>query len=415
MDKKISQEVINSRRKKKIVKLSITGTVVICVFVLLMSLLKPSLAYDKITVSTVDRGTLNVTVSAVGKVIPFYEEVITSPVASKILSVYKKAGDSVNINESILELDLVAFNADIEKQRDELEIKRSKLEQQRLSIESIMADFEMQIKIDEMKLRRMEVQLRNERHLDSIGASTTDKIKQAELEFEVQTLQLDQLKQKYRNQQQTASADIKVLELEYRIAEKNASLLQKTMGEAQVRATRSGTLTWVNDQIGANVASGSQLAIISDLKNYKIQGEISDNYADKISPGHVTEVKIGATLLKGIVENVVPSVSDGKIEFIVRLEDSANSRLRSGLKVDIYVVNSIKDDVLTVDNRSYYIGAGDYDFWVINGNKAQKRKVRLGEASFDKVEVVDGLSEGDQIIVSDMSRFNDKMEMQIKK
>ena len=415
MDRKISKEVIARRKRKLTIKIGVAVVVAVTVFILLVQVFKSGIRYDDIVISEVDRGALNVSVAATGKVVPLYEEVITSPVSSKILSVYKKAGDSLQVNEPILELDLVAFNADVEKQRDELEIKRSKLEQQRISSESALADLEMQIKIDEMKLKRMAVLLRNERYLDSIGASTTDKIRQTELDFEVQTLQLEQLKLKYRNQQQTAAADLKAMELDCRIAEKNAALLQKTMGEAEVRSPRAATLTWINDQIGSNVAEGGQLAIVSDLNHFKIEGQIADSYADKISPGNPVEVKLGSLLLRGNVGSVAPSVKEGMINFIVLLDESDNSRLRSGLNVDLYIVNSIRDEVLRIDNRSYYTGSGEYDLWVIEGDKAIKRRVRLGESSFDKVEVIEGLQEGQRTIISDMSRYRKEKELVLRK
>lgn len=82
--------------------------------------------------------------------------------------------------------------------------------------------------------------------------------------------------------------------------------------------------------------------------------------------------------------------------------------------MDLYIINSVKDNVLCIDNYSYYVGAGEYDLWVVNGNKILKRKVNLGESSYDKVEVISGLEEGEQVIISDMSKFNDRNEITLK-
>ena len=414
MDIKISQEVIKQRRKRRIIKISVITGCLIVVFILLISLLKPSIRYDQLNICQVDRGDLNVSIAATGKVVPLYEEVLVSPVSSKIVSVFKKSGEQLKENDSILELDLVAFKTDIEKQLDQLEIKRSQIEQEQLSIASNISNLGMQIKIDEMKLKRMQALLTNEHYLDSIGASTKDKIRQVKLDYEVQTLQLEQMKLNYENTKKIAEAKLKVLKIEYKIAEKNIGLLQKTSQEAQMRAPRDATLTWVNDQIGANVAAGSQLAILSDLNNFKISGEVSDSYANKISVGNAAEVKIGTTILKGIIENVVPSVNDGKISFTVSLEEKDHEQLRPGLSVDIYVVSSIKSDVLRITNQSYYSGPGEYELWVIQDSKAEKRNVRLGENSFDKVEVIDGLQEGETVIVSNMNQYQDQTTIRVR-
>lgn len=415
MDRKIAPEIIRKRRQKTGIKILVSAICIITVFTLLVQFLQSGVHKEDLTLSEVSRGTLGISVSATGKVIPFYEQVITSPISSKIISVYKKSGDSVLIGESILQLDLTTFNADIEKQKDALEMKKTKLNQQKATVESQLKDMEMQLKIDEMRLKRMEVLLRNERYLDSIGASTSDKIKQTELEFEVQTLQFRQLQLKYENQKQLSRVDIQALELDYKNTQKDASLLQKTMTEAEVRAPQAGTLTWVNDQIGSGVSNGAQLAIIADLKNFKIEGEIADSYTDKITPGNPVKVRIGRTILDGKIGNVIPSIANGMIKFIVQLDQSNNERLRPGLKVDLNVINSIREDVLQLDNRSYYSGKGDYELWVVEGNKAVKRKVELGESSYDKVEVIQGLEEGEQVIVSDMNRFSDENELKIRK
>ena len=58
-------------------------------------------------------------------------------------------------------------------------------------------------------------------------------------------------------------------------------------------APRSATLTWINDQVGASVSQGSNLAILSDLSSFKVEGEIVDSYADKITAGNRVNVVIG--------------------------------------------------------------------------------------------------------------------------
>ncbi len=94
------------------------------------------------------------------------------------------------------------------------------MEQQRTASQGQLDEMKMQIEINEMKLKRMAVLLANERYLDSIGASTTDKVKQEELNYNVEQLQLKQQKQKYQNQLKAAQVEINGLELDYRIATK---------------------------------------------------------------------------------------------------------------------------------------------------------------------------------------------------
>lgn len=414
MDKKISSEIINKRRRNMYVKIGVIFVLTISILTFIIYSLRTELSQEDIVISVVEKGNLDATVSATGKVVPLHEEIITSPIESKILSVYKKTGDKVEENESILELDMVSFNANLEKLKDEIKIKKAELEQQRITSDIQLSDMAIQIEIDEMKLERMSVLLNNERYLDSIGAGTDDKIKQAELELKVQTLQLEQLKQKYRNQQKMNAANIQALEINYNIAVKNMNLMQKTVTKAEVRSPRKAIITWVNEQIGSNVNQGAELAIISDGKGFKIEGEIADGYVDKIASGNKAEIHIGNVSLTGKVGNVVPSVKNGIIKFTILPDDNNNPKLHSGLKVEIHIVSSIKSDVLLIDKRNYYVGGGLYEMWVINDNKAIKRNVRLGDSSYDKVEVIEGLHEGDKVIVSNMNNYSDKKEMFIK-
>ncbi|MDR1371607.1 MAG: HlyD family efflux transporter periplasmic adaptor subunit [Dysgonamonadaceae bacterium] len=414
MDIKISPEIIKQRRRKSVIQIAVIAVAAIAASVFLVRTLSTGISGDDIYTSVVDRGAIEISISAVGKVVPLSEEIIVSPVSTKILEVYKKSGDQISEGEVILRLDLEAVSADADKTRDELLMKQYKLEQQKQSAQTTLSDLQMQIDINEMQLKRMEVLLRNEKYLDSIGASTQDKIRQSELDYEVAQLNLKQLKLKFSNQKQSSESDTKVMELDYRIAMKNAKLTGKTLSEAQVRSPRAATLTFVNDQTGSQVPAGSQLAIISDLNHFKVDAEISDSYGNKIQSGYKVTVKTGETELSGTVGNIVPSVKNGLINFTVLLDSNDSPLLRSGLKVDVYVINSIEDSALRIANRSYYTGAGEYDMWIIEGGTAKKRKVTLGESSYNYVQAVDGLKEGETVITSDMIRYNDKTTLKIK-
>jgi HlyD family secretion protein len=414
MDKQISSEIKLKRRRKLIFRIGALAVAIIIFFIVMVSMFRSSIDISKLSVSTVDRGSLDITVTATGKVVPLSEEVITSPVTSKILAVYKRSGELLEKNDPILQLDLATTHADFEKMNDELEIKQSKLEQLKANVVRERTDMEMQIRIDEMKLRRAEVLLINEHYLDSIGSGTSDKVRQAELDFNVQQLQLEQLKLRYENQNSSSNQDIKVLELDYNIASKSVSLMKKTVNEAQILSPYTATLTWVNDQIGSSVRQGEQLAVISNLESFKINATIADTYAEKISLGNKAIVKIGKESLEGYVGGIVPSVENGMINFTVNLLQNNHDKLRTGLNVDVYVANALKEDILRMDNRSFYHGKGTYDLWVIVDNKAYKRKIILGESSYEKIEIISGLNEKDRVILSDMSKYKNENKISVR-
>lgn len=414
MDRKISADELRKRKMKLYAKITSLSVVFVVILAAIAYILKPAITLTDIETSMAQKGCLEISIGATGTIIPFYEEVITSPIATKIIDVYKKSGETLHKGDTILRLDLSSANVEFQTDLDDIEIKKCQLEQYIVTATSELRDIEMQSKIDEMKLKRMEALLVNESYLDSIGASTKDKVRQSKLEYEVSRLQFEQLKLKVINLEETMKSNLKVYELNYKIALKRFSIKNKMLGDAQILSPRSATLSWVNDQIGATVTPGAQLAILSDLSQFKIRAEISDSYAGIFSVGNKVEIKLGNKKFTGNIANIVPSVTNGRMNFTVLIDDNTNKIFRPGLKVDVYVIHSIKNDVVKIENRSYYSGPGEYDLWVLDKDIVEKRKVILGESSSSEVEVVDGIKQGETVVISNMNQFRNKNKLEVR-
>jgi len=414
MDREISKEVRRKEQRKQIIKIGAGVGSIVLVVAVVISFLQTSLNRKDITISKVDKGVIEVSVSASGKVIPAFEEIINSPINSRIVEIYKKGGDSVDVGTPILKLDLQSAETEYNKLLDEEQMKRLELEKLKVTNQSKLSEMEMKLKVSRMELDRKAVELRNERYLDSLGAGTTDKVRQVELDFNVSQLKLKEDEQKYINEQALSEADLKVKELDINIFRKGLSETKRTLDDAQIRSPRKAILTYVNNEIGAQVPQGTKVAIVSDLSHFKIEGEIADTYGDRIAAGSKAVVKIGSDKLEGTVSDVTPLSKNGVISFTVQLEEDNHRRLRSGLKTDVYVMNAIKDDVLRIANASYYVGKGEYELFVINGDQLLKRKVQLGDSNYEYVEVISGLQPGDEVIISDMSSYKDKNKLKIK-
>jgi len=415
MDREIPKEVRNKERNKKIFRYGVAGVAGVLVISVLISLMRTGVKEKDLVFSSVDKGTIEVSVSASGKVVPAFEEIINSPISTRILEVYKKGGDSVDVGTPILKLDLQSAETAYKKQLDEEQMRSYKLQQLRVNNQTKLTDLQMQIKVSAMKLNRMKVELRNERYLDSLGSGTTDKVRQAELSYNVAQLEYEQLKQQYANEKEVLAAEYKVQELEFSIFKKSLAETKRTLDDAQVRSPRKAILTYINNQIGAQVPEGSQIAVISDLSHFKVEGEIADTYGDRVAAGGKAIVKIGSEKLEGSVSSVTPLSKNGVISFTVQLNEDNHRRLRSGLKTDVYVMNAVKEDVMRIANASYYVGRGEYELFVRDSDKELvKRKVQLGDSNFEFVEVVSGLQPGDKVVVSDMSNYKNKNKLKLK-
>ena len=120
MDREISKEQRNREKRRMWMKWGGTVVVGIVAVIALMQLMQESLHERDIVFSVVDEGSIDVSVSASGKVVPAFEEIINSPINSRILEVYKKGGDSVEVGTPILRLDLLSAETDYKKQLDEV-------------------------------------------------------------------------------------------------------------------------------------------------------------------------------------------------------------------------------------------------------------------------------------------------------
>ena len=415
MDREIPKEVRNKERNKKIIRYSSIGAAGIILVGVLISIMRTGVEKKDLVLSTVDKGMIEVSVSASGKVVPAFEEIINSPINSRIVEVYKKGGDSVEVGTPILKLDLQSTETQYQKLLDEEQMRRYKLDQLRVNSQTKLSDMAMQIKVSAMKLSRMKVELRNEHYLDSLGAGTTDKVRQAELSYNVAQLEYEQLQQQFKNEQEVAAAELKVQELDFNIFRKSLAEMKRTFEDAQIRSPRKAILTYINNQIGAQISQGGQVAVISDLSHFKVEGEIADTYGDRVAAGGKAVVKIGNDKLEGTVSSVTPLSKNGVISFTVQLKDDNNHRLRSGLKTDVYVMNAVKEDVMRMANASFYVGRGEYELFVQTADdELVKRKVQLGDSNFEYVEVVSGLQPGDVVVVSDMSSYKNKNKLKMR-
>ena len=415
MDREIPKEVRDKERRNRIIKYAVAVGAVVVVIAVVMSLMRSSVSKKDIVLATVDRGTIESSVSASGKVAPAFEEVINSPISTRIVEVYRKAGDSVDVGTPLLRLDLQSTETELNKLLDQSQMKQYEIEQMKLNNNTRLSDLAMNVKVKAMAVSRMEVELRNERYLDSLGSGTGDKVRQVELAYNTGKLELEQLRQQLENERQVRDADLRVKELELNIHNKNLAEMRRTLSEAQVQSPRKATLTYINNQVGQQIGAGEQIAIISDLSHFKVDGEIADSYGDRVSVGSHAIVKIGREKLDGTVSNVTPLSRNGVIAFSIQLDDDSHARLRSGLKTDVYVMCDVIEDVVRIANGSYYMGKGDYDLFVVTGgNELVKRKVRLGDSNFEFVEVVSGLEPGDQVVVSDMSDYKNCNKLKLK-
>jgi HlyD family secretion protein len=414
MDQVIEQEVIAQRKKKGI----IIGVIVLAVFAvavwLVRATLKSSIKKSEIATAVVEQGSVENTLNATGEVLPEFEEILTSPINASIKNVLMDAGNKVKAGQSILTLDKSTSQTEFEKINFQIQSKRNEISKLKLDLNKSFYDIRSNNDIKQLRISNLADAVENAKRLFKAGGGTREGIEQAELNLKVAQLEKKQLENEIKNKQQTMQIEIKEAEIALAIQENDLHALQRKLQLANIIATRSGVVTYVNKNIGATVREGESLARIADLGSFKVNGSISDSYMDQLHNGIPVIVRINEVQLKGYVVNVYPSVQNGVVSFDVQLDERNSKQLRPNMKVDVFLVTEVHSKVLRVANGPAFKGANVQDIFVLNGGKAEKRTVHLGLTNFDFVEIKDGVKAGDVIITSDMSEYKNSSELTIK-
>ncbi len=416
MDKKIDNKILRIEALRKHTKWGIgIGVATVAIVILLLNMQK-SVHERDLSFGDVFEGPLDTSVSASGKVVPAYEEIINSPVDSRIVAVYAQPGDSVAEGVPLLELDLQSAQNEYSKKLDERSIKQNDIIRENLNTSTAISQLAMQIKVKEMEVQRLAVELTNECRLDSLGSGTGDRVRQAETALATGRLELQQLREKYANDKKIQHATEQSRALELSVFDKDLEMMRRTLADGKIPAPHSGILTFISTEIGSRVGAGQKVAVVSDLSQFKIEGQLPDGSRDRIAIGAKVLINIGRSILEGTVTNISPQSTQNLISFNVALSDPRDKHLRPGLNIEMQVIYGYKDHVTLVPNGPYFKGAGDYRMFVLDGdNQLVRRDVKLGDSNREYVEVLTGLKKGDRVVISDLSDFTKNKHLKIKK
>jgi HlyD family secretion protein len=414
MDQIIEQEV-TARKKKKGIMIGLIAVLVLAGSVWLMrATLKSSIKRSDITTAVVELGSVENTLNATGEVLPEFEEILTSPINASIKNVVMDAGNKVNAGQSILTLDKSASQTEFEKINFQMQSKRNEIAKLKLDLNKSFFDIQSNNDIKQLRISNLADAVENAKRLFKAGGGTREGIEQAELNLKVAQLEKKQLENEIKSKQQTMQIEIKEAEIALAIQQNDLGGLQRKLQLANIIATRSGVVTYVNKNIGATVHEGDALARIADLSSFKVNGSISDSYMDQLRNGMPVIVRINEVQMKGHVVNVYPSIQNNIVTFDVQLDERNNKQLRPNQKVDVYLVTDVRSKTMRVANGPAFKGPADQDIFVLNGSKAERRSVHIGLTNFDFVEIMDGVKPGDVVITSDMSEFKNAKELTLK-
>ena len=198
------------------------------------------------------------------------------------------------------------------------------------------------------------------------------------------------------------------------------ALKREQLDSLQVRAGMAGILQLVPLQVGQQLAPGANLAKVAKPLPLKAELKVSETQAKDGLIGQPVEVDTCNGLVKGRVIRIDPAVVNGTVTVDASLEAGREGELPKGLRPDLSVEGVIELDRVS---SALFVGrpvqaqahAGLSVFKVLpGGSEALRVKVQLGRGSVSTIEVLDGLREGDQIILSDTSTYDGSDRLRLK-
>jgi HlyD family secretion protein len=187
-----------------------------------------------------------------------------------------------------------------------------------------------------------------------------------------------------------------------------ARLRQRELTALRVRAGVAGVLQVVAVQPGQQVSPGTNLARVADPSRLKAELRVPETQARDVAIGLPAKVDTRNGVVPGRVIRIDPAVVNGTVLVDVALEGELPRGARPDLSVDGTIVIDEVDDALTVGRPAF--GQPDSRVTLFklapDGGSATRVQVRLGRGSVHRIEVLEGLSEGDRVILSDMSTWD---------
>jgi len=362
----------------------------------------------------VDSGRVTRSFTGEGVVEPQSEVLILSPASSIIKEILKEVGSHVNAVEPIIILDPSPIQGQIENIQDQLEMKQNALKKNRLNARSIKVDLDYNVQVKRLRIASLKSELADQEQLLEVGGISPARIEQTRQELELAEQDLVMLMEKNSIRLQQLEADEEGLRLQIDMQEKELADKEETLGKMIIRAPSAGIILSIRGKVGEKVNSDQLLIEMSDLTNFKIRGNVDDDFSDDVKTGTRVYVNIDNQTLTGVVGSVSPVIRDRKVEFDVNLRQSNHFKLRPNLNVNLEIVREERDSVLRLPNGPA-IGRGrEHLVYVVTGGQAVPRDIVTGLKTDRYVEIVEGLSKGDRVILSEISSVRDLEELAIE-
>ncbi len=410
----IQRKGVARKRKIRMIIYAIIGLICVVAVTLGLSRLKPappSVDTSTVYAGTVRRGDMNVTVRGLGTLAPQEIQYISAVTDGRVVQRYHLPGVKVKPDTVLLQLanpqlQQETQNAQFAVKADQAALKslqstlNNSLLQEKSTLTNLQAEYQqakLQAGVDQQLAAK------------GITAQLTADLERTQAEGLAAQVAIEEkrvvtLSQSFATQLAASQAKVDQDQAMY-------ALYKSQLDDLTVRAQYNGTLTEIPVEVGQEVTPGATLAEVVDPAKLKAQLQIAETQARDIRYGQTASIDTHNGIINGVVERIDPAVVNGTVTVDVKLTGSpaeiAETGARPDLSVDGTVLISHLTNVLHVGRPAF--GQADSTVglfkYVDGGKEAVRVQVQLGEASVNTVQILRGLHVGDEVILSDMSRW----------
>src|SRR5579871_4281002 len=417
----IARPELKRQKRRRQILWSVVALVLLVGVTVGISRLKPAApTVDRSTVwtDTVKRGSMLRQVRGLGSLIPSHEDVRQIPAETEatVIRIDKLPGSQVQAGTVLVEMS----NPQLEQEAvdAQLQVKAAEAEYQSLKVK-LDSDLMTQragaatVNTDYAEAQR---QAQTDKSLYDLGVISGLQAKASAGKAEEMGTR-DQIEdQRLKINQQAINSQLAVQQAKIDEMRALADLKQKQLGRLRVQAGVDGVLVEMPLQVGQHVLPGTELAKIVQPNHLMAELKIPETQARDVQIGEPASIDTHNGVIAGEVSRVDPAVQNGTVTVDVKLTGELPKGARPDLSVDGTVDLERLDNVLYVGRPAFGQENSTISLFRLDsdGHDAIRVPVKVGRASVNSIQVVEGLHEGDTVVLSDMSRWDntDRIRLQ---
>jgi HlyD family secretion protein len=321
-----------------------------------------------------------------------------------------EAGDLiVDLSNTELQLDVIAREAEVTEQLNNLRNTELSLEQNRLTHKRNLVDINYHI----IRLTREIERLQPLVAKDLVDGGTLERLQDehawytARREVTLESQATDERLQKAQMEQlRIAGAQLK----------KNLEVARRNLEALNVRAPVAGKLTAFDLEIGQALSRGDNIGQIDDPQSFKVTANIDEYYLARVDIGQTATMSANGADFEVAVRKIYPQVKNGTFEVDLVFSGAEPGSIRRGQTLQLNLQLGSPSDSLLIPNGAFYQDTGGNWVFVVtvDGTRAVRRNVRMGRRNLRFIEVLDGLEAGERVITSPYTNYldMDRLELQ---